>query len=64
MTIVMFAISITIFVLFAVKIYMTLTFTIDQVQTNIPIDSQCVASNLMVIVIFALPVTVYEIFAV
>ena len=56
--------SITICAIFTVEIYMTLTFTIYQVQTNIPIDSQCVASYLMVIVIFALSVTVYEIFVV
>ena len=66
MTIVMFALGlfITICAVFAVEIYVTLTFTIDQVQINIRIDSQCVASYLMMIVIFALSVTVYEIFAV
>ena len=64
MAIVMFAISVTVYEIFAVEISMTLTMAFIIGQGYMPIESKCRTFYLMVKVMFSLHVTVCEIFAV
>ena len=59
MTIVMFALTVTIFYIFSIEMCMSLTSTFTIGQSQIKIYAY-VASNLIAIVMFTLSVTVYE----